>query len=73
MKILSLETDTARKTQKIIRMTKHGQKVVMDARACLDEIEAALTNRIGASSLAKLKTALGNDWGPPLGTKSASS
>jgi len=67
LKVLRLETDAARKTQKIIRMTKHGQQVVTDARACLDVIEATLKDRIGERDLAKLVASLCRDWGPPLG------
>lgn len=67
LKILKLETDAARKTQKIIRMTKHGQQVVLDARCCLDAIEAALGERIGARDFGALASILGKDWGPPLG------
>jgi DNA-binding MarR family transcriptional regulator len=67
LKVLKLEIDADRKTQKIIRMTKHGQQVVLDARSCLDTIEAALGERIGTRDLLKLASILGKDWGTPLG------
>jgi DNA-binding MarR family transcriptional regulator len=68
LKILTLETDPTRKTQKVIRMTAHGQRVVGDARACLDEIEAALQLRIGERDLTELAMVLSKEWGPPLGS-----
>lgn len=67
LKILKLEIDAERKTQKIIRMTKHGQQIVVDARSCFDAIEAALGERIGTRDLVKLASILGKDWGAPLG------
>ena len=69
LKVLRLEIDADRKTQKIIRMTKHGQQVVLDARSCLDTIEVALGQRIGSRDLVKLAAILGKDWGAPLGDK----
>lgn len=66
-KILKLETDVDRKTQKIIRMTQHGQKVVLDARSCLEAIEVALGERIGMRDLDRLTSILGKNWGRPLG------
>lgn len=65
--ILELEVDPRCKTQKIIRMTPHGQQVVSDARACLDEVDAALTQRLGERDLRELAIVLARDWGPPLG------
>lgn len=67
LKLLKLETDTARKTQKIIKMTARGQQVALDARACLDEIETTLRDRIGARDLERLTDALAKPWGPPAG------
>lgn len=67
LNILKLETDETRKTQKIIRMTKLGQKIVMDARACLSKIETTLSERIGERALTTLAANLSKDWGPPLG------
>jgi len=64
--VLGLEVDPARKTQKIIRMTEYGQRVALDARACLDEIETALKKRLGKGDLEALASALGREWGPPL-------
>lgn len=66
LKILKLETDETRKNQKIIRMTKLGEKIVMDARACLNTIENALSERIGERALGTLVANLSRDWGPPL-------
>jgi len=67
LRVLKLETDPHRRNQKIIRMTTHGQKVVLDARACLDEIEATLEKRIGPRDLEALSHILSRNWGPPLG------
>lgn len=65
--VLELEVDPRCKTQKIIRMTPHGQQAVSHARACLDEIEAALRQRLGERDLRELAVTLARDWGPPLG------
>lgn len=64
--VLELKTDPDDKRQKIISMTKLGEKVANDARASLAEVEALLCDRIGESDLAKLSTILGLDWGPVL-------
>lgn len=66
--VLRLEEDPRDRRQKIIRMTDRGERVALDARACLEEIEARLAERLGAATLAELRTALGRDWGPVLGT-----
>jgi DNA-binding MarR family transcriptional regulator len=67
LKVLKLQNDESRKNHKIIRMTKHGQHVVLDARYCFAEIEATLSARIGARDVEKLGAILAKDWGEPLG------
>lgn len=64
--VLKLETDAMRKTQKIIRMTDQGLKVVSDARACLAKIEKTLEKRLGKKDLNSLSTILIRDWQNPL-------
>ena len=70
--VLTLETDEVRRTQKLIRMSGRGQQIAIDARLCLEEIEAALSECIGRNDLSKLAAILGKNWGPPLGAQSNS-
>jgi DNA-binding MarR family transcriptional regulator len=67
LRILKLGVDPLRKTQKIIHMTAHGERVVLDARACLDEVETVLKLRLGVRDVAKLSAILNCDWGPAPG------
>lgn len=62
--VLALESDPQRRNQKVIRMTPRGLKVVAVARACLDEVEAAVRERIGHRDFDRLASILGRDWGP---------
>jgi DNA-binding MarR family transcriptional regulator len=65
--VLALESDSQRRNQKVIRMTPRGLKVVAVARACLDEVEAAIRERIGHRDFDRLASVLGRDWGPVIG------
>lgn len=67
LKILRLESDKTRKTQKVIRMTKLGLQIVREARSCLADLEAKLGERIGVRDVEKLSSVLAKDWGLPLG------
>jgi DNA-binding MarR family transcriptional regulator len=65
--ILLLEADPERRNQKIIQMTSRGGKVVTDARACLEAVEAAIRDRIGQQDFERLTSILRQDWGPTVG------
>lgn len=65
--VLTLEADEQRRNQKIIRMTPRGVKVVSDARACLDIVEATIRERIGECDFDRLTQILRRDWGPVVG------
>lgn len=67
--VLRLEEDPQDRRQKVIRMTDRGERVALDARASLAEIEARLGERIGVAAVAQLRTALGQNWGPVLGAR----
>jgi len=67
--VLALESDAQRRNQKIIRMTPRGLQVVAVARACLDEVEAAIRERVGHRDFERLASILGRDWGPVIGTE----
>jgi len=62
--ILELVDDPEDGRQKIISMTKRGERIALDARECLDLIEAQLAGQIGRRNLEILKTVLAKDWGP---------
>jgi DNA-binding MarR family transcriptional regulator len=62
--VLALESDPQRRNQKVIRMTPRGLKVVSIARACLDEVEAAIRARIGHRDFDRLASILSRNWGP---------
>lgn len=69
--VLSLESDPQRRNQKTIRMTPRGLQVVSVARACLDEVEAAIQERIGRRDFDRLASILGQDWGAVIGADSS--
>jgi DNA-binding MarR family transcriptional regulator len=63
---LTLETDSARRNQKQISMTKEGMKLVDDARDALGEAEAEFLRRTGLNSIEDLRAGLDVDLGNPL-------
>ncbi|MDD2701379.1 MAG: hypothetical protein PHH36_09090 [Sideroxydans sp.] len=65
--VLTLENDLQKRNQKIIRMTPHGTKVVLDARDCLNTVEVTLKGRLGVRDFERLSNILRLDWGPILG------
>ena len=60
---LELVADPNDQRQKIINMTPMGERIALDARACLAEIEAHLRDKIGGPSFNQLKATLAKDWG----------
>ena len=65
--VLCLEADPTDRRQKVIRMTDRGDRVALDARASLEEIEKRLEERIGLVAVGHLRQALMSDWGSVLG------
>ncbi|MEQ8801686.1 MAG: MarR family winged helix-turn-helix transcriptional regulator [Haliea sp.] len=65
--VLRLEEDPTDRRQKLILMTARGDRVALDARASLAEIEARIEERIGPVRLDQLRGALARDWGAVLG------
>jgi DNA-binding MarR family transcriptional regulator len=64
LKILELVDDPGKRNQKIIRITRHGETVIRDARSCLAQVEATLRKRLGAPDFEQLVVILRADWGP---------
>jgi len=62
--ILELVDDPEDGRQKIISMTKRGERIALDARECLELVEAQLADQIGRRNLDVLRAALAKDWGP---------
>ncbi len=67
MDVLALEDDPVDRRQKIISMTKRGERIALDARASLEQIENHLTDKIGKRNFDALLAILRKDWGPVLG------
>lgn len=65
--VLEMLPDPQNGNQKIIHMTEYGNKVALDARQALDEIEIELSQRLGAQDFAQLKNLLCADWGEIMG------
>lgn len=62
--ILDLVDDPEDGRQKIISMTKRGEQIALDARECLERVEAQLADQIGRRNLEVVRDALAKDWGP---------
>lgn len=65
--VLEMLPDPENGNQKIIHMTEYGNRVALDARQALDDIELELSQRLGAEDFAQLKTLLGANWGEIMG------
>ena len=63
---LQLIEDPEDGRQKVISMTQRGERIALDARACLDVVEEQLAKKIGQKKLELLRSALMADWGPEL-------
>lgn len=67
--VLEMLTDPQNGNQKIIHMTEYGNRVALDARKALDDIEMELSKRLGQDDFAALKRLLSADWGAILSEK----
>lgn len=65
--VLEMLTDPQNGNQKIIHMTEYGNKVALDARQALNEIEVELSQRLGKKDFAQLQNLLRADWGKIMG------
>ncbi|WP_369200785.1 MarR family winged helix-turn-helix transcriptional regulator [Streptomyces sp. PU-14G] len=63
--LLEQTPDPASARQRLIRRTREGERVHVQAERILDELEARLAQRIGAQAVAALRAALEAPWGPP--------
>ena len=59
---LELAADPDDQRQKVISMTPMGEKIALDARASLAEIEGYLASTVGGASLKQLKATLAQNW-----------
>jgi len=64
--VLELLDDQADGRQKVISMTPQGERIAIDARECLDLVEAQLIQRIGKQNFDALRQILKQDWGPSI-------
>ena len=64
--VLELLDDQADGRQKVISMTPQGERIAIDARECLDLVEAQLVQRIGKQNFDALRQILKQDWGPSI-------
>jgi DNA-binding MarR family transcriptional regulator len=63
MGVIRLENDTMRRNQKVVVMTAMGERLALDARRELAEIEALIANEIGPEAMVALRSALELKWG----------
>ncbi|MCG8314969.1 MAG: MarR family winged helix-turn-helix transcriptional regulator [Pseudomonadales bacterium] len=60
-----LEPDPSDRRAKVVRYTKLGEKIGLDAIQGLQRVEKALAEKIGAETVKALRGALVEDWGKP--------
>lgn len=65
--VLELLVDPSDRRQKVISMTKRGERIALDARASMAEVEKHLEDQIGIRALNQLTSALADNWGPIVG------
>lgn len=66
---LELKEDPKDKRQKTICMTDLGERVALDARSAMEEVEAHLRIVVGARRFENLAQILRLDWGPYIGSE----
>ena len=60
-----LEPDPNDRRAKVVRYTKLGEKIGLDAIEGLHRVEKALAEKIGLASVKALRSALTQEWGEP--------
>ncbi len=64
---LELKEDPDDKRQKTIYMTELGERIALDVRAAMEEVESHLRSVVGEKRFAGMARILRLDWGPCLG------
>jgi DNA-binding MarR family transcriptional regulator len=67
--ILELAPDPTSQQAKLVVLTRRGKRLVAEARAIFRELEDTLEHRIGRKRVARLRRALEEDWGAPVGQR----
>ena len=68
--LVSLKQDPSDGRAKIVRFSRRGARIGKAAFAAMDDIEAELTDRLGAPAMKRLKAVLFTDWGPVVNSES---
>jgi len=63
--LVEVVPDPLSRRAKRVVLTPLGRETVQSAHAIIQELEAALADRIGRTRVAELRRALEADWGPP--------
>lgn len=66
---LELQEDPDNKRRKTICMTDLGERIALDARAAMDEVEQHLRDVVGVENFESMAAILRLNWGPYLGSK----
>lgn len=65
--VLELAPDPTSQRAKLVVLTRRGKRLVVEAREIFRELEDTLEHRIGRKRVARLRRALEEDWGAPVG------
>jgi DNA-binding MarR family transcriptional regulator len=71
--LLELAPDPTSQRAKLVVLTRRGKRLVVEAREIFRELEDTLEHRIGRKRVARLRRALEEDWGAPVGESEVSS
>ena len=67
--LLELAPDPTSQRAKLVVLTRRGKRLVAEAREIFRELEDTLEHRIGRKRVARLRRALEEDWGAPVGER----
>lgn len=67
--VLELAPDPTSQRAKLVVLTRRGKRLVVEAREIFRELEDTLAHRIGRKRVARLRRALEEDWGAPVGER----
>lgn len=71
--LLELAPDPTSQRAKLVVLTRRGKRLVVEAWEIFRELEDTLAHRIGRKRVARLRRALEEDWGAPVGEREVSS
>lgn len=71
--VLELAPDPTSQRAKLVVLTRRGKRLVVEAREIFRELEDTLEHRLGRKRVARLRRALEEDWGAPVGESEVSS